>query len=455
MPQHRSKRPLILFSLPALVLLLGVGLLTSGVYARPNALDNSVATIVQTTTGHPSALSHLLAPESSRDGFAHLVPATGAPPNGGQVSRGTTFTVDLYINTGANQDATAAQSYITFDSGVLAVVGPNGTCSNIPSGTTIVSDPTRFEVVLQNEWCNAPTPCNFRGVFVAPGTGAYAAGALNNPATGGNFRVASITFCATNGGNSNIAFEFAPPAPMTRDSEIVVLNGDLVQNSSLYQTYNVTVSGPTATPGPPTWTPTRTFTPAPVRPTSTPGGGGTCAMNFSDVPSNIEFYRYIRDLYCRNPKVITGFADNTFRPWDPTKRAQICKMVVLAFNLPINTAGGPHFTDVTTDMESYRYIETLYNRNIITGFGAQFKPWDEVKRGQIAKIVVLAAGIAINTSGGPHFSDVPANNESYRYVETALNRNIITGFAGGTFHPYDNATRGQISKIIDRANGAQ
>jgi hypothetical protein len=392
----------------------------------------------------------------ARDGFAHFVPVAGAPANGGTVSPGTKFTLDLYINAGSNRSpngATAQQSYMTFNYGVLQMVSPSANCSATPPlSMTIPPDQTTFETVLQNETCNGPTSCNFRGVISGPGTIAFATGALTNcqQGCGGDFRVGTLTFCAVAGGRAEIAFQFTPPAPATRDSEIVIVSGDQAQNPSLYQNYVVNVTGATATPGPPTWTPIPIIQPSP---TSGGGGGGTnCVMNFNDVPSGNEFYTYIRNLYCNNPPVITGFSDHSFRPYDATKRAQLAKMLVLAFNIPINTTGGPHFTDVPTSDAAYPYIETVFNRNIVTGFDNRlFKPWDQVKRGQVAKMVVGAANVPINTNGGPYFSDVPVSNEFYTFIETARNNNMISGFADRTFRPYDNAKRGQIAKIIDTA----
>ena len=34
---------------------------------------------------------------------------------------------------------------------------------------------------------------------------------------------------------------------------------------------------------------------------------------------------------------------------------------------------------------------------------------------------------------------------------TAFNRNIISGYAGGIFRPGNNATRGQVAKIVYNA----
>ena len=69
-------------------------------------------------------------------------------------------------------------------------------------------------------------------------------------------------------------------------------------------------------------------------------------------------------------------------------------------------------------------------------------------RGQLSKIVVLAEGWPIDTTGGPHFTDVPVADPFYGFVETAFNHAIISGYSDGTFRPGNNATRGQISKIV-------
>ena len=39
-------------------------------------------------------------------------------------------------------------------------------------------------------------------------------------------------------------------------------------------------------------------------------------------------------------------------------------------------------------------------------------------------------------------------NPFYTFIETAVCHEIITGYADGTFKPYNNATRAQISKIV-------
>ena len=162
------------------------------------------------------------------------------------------------------------------------------------------------------------------------------------------------------------------------------------------------------------------------------------------------FYAAVGRLYCAG--VISGYGDNTFRPYNNTTRGQLSKIVVLAEGWALNTQGGPHFTDVPASNAFYPFVETAYNRTVISGYGDGTFRWGaNVTRGQLSKIVVLAEGWAIDTAGGPHFTDVPASNTFYSYIETAYNHAIISGYSDNTFRPGSNATRGQISKIVDSA----
>lgn len=192
--------------------------------------------------------------------------------------------------------------------------------------------------------------------------------------------------------------------------------------------------------------PTDTATPTSIATlTATP-----CSMNFTDVSPSDYFYEAVRYLYCAG--VISGYSDNTFRPYNNTTRAQLSKIIVLAEGWPIDTNGGPHFSDVSADNPFYDYIETAYNRGIITGYNdGTFRPTNNVTRAQLSKIIVLAQQWPIDTDGGPHFSDVPPDNPFYDFIETAYNRGIISGYNDGTFRPSNSATRGQICKIVYQA----
>src|SRR5207245_85458 len=85
----------------------------------------------------------------------------------------------------------------------------------------------------------------------------------------------------------------------------------------------------------------------------------TCSTSYSDVHPADYFYTPVIYLSCHG--AISGYADGTFRPYNNTTRGQLAKIVVLAEGWPINTSGGPHFSDVLTSNPFYMFIETPYN----------------------------------------------------------------------------------------------
>jgi hypothetical protein len=162
------------------------------------------------------------------------------------------------------------------------------------------------------------------------------------------------------------------------------------------------------------------------------------------------FYEAVRYLYCAG--VISGYSDGTFRPYNDTTRGQLTKIVVLAEGWPLYTPPAPTFSDVPTGHTFFGYVETAYNRGIISGYSdGTFRPGNNVTRAQLCKIIVLAEEWPIYSPPTATFSDVPAEHTFFGYVETAYSRGIISGYADGTFRPGNNATRGQICKIVYNA----
>jgi hypothetical protein len=171
---------------------------------------------------------------------------------------------------------------------------------------------------------------------------------------------------------------------------------------------------------------------------------------FSDVLPTDYFYNFVLDL--NDDGVISGYSDGTFRPYNHATRGQFVKIVVLAFHIPLYSGNEQHFTDVPTDHPFYVYIETAHRDNILSGYpDGTFRPYANVTRGQITKIAVEAAGMQDLSTDTPTFSDVPLGSTFYNYIETAYANGIISGYADGTFKPYNYATRGQVTKIVDLA----
>ncbi len=146
-----------------------------------------------------------------------------------------------------------------------------------------------------------------------------------------------------------------------------------------------TVTPPGATPSPPaSATPSATPT-APPAPSLTPQPTASvtpCALTFADVPPDAFYAESLRCLACRG--IVGGY--------------------------PCGGPGEP--------------CPGLY-----------YRPANNVTRGQIAKIIATAAGLA-GTPAAQTFEDVPPGSTFYLYIERLAARGISGGYpCGGPFEP--------------------
>ncbi len=193
-------------------------------------------------------------------------------------------------------------------------------------------------------------------------------------------------------------------------------------------------------------------TPGPTwTPAPTPSPTPTaCTISFSDVPTTHPFYPYIRCLACRG--IVGGYSDGTFRPDNFVTRGQLSKIVANAagFSEPVS---GQTFSDVPPSHPFYVYIERMAGRGIIGGYSdSTFRPDNNATRGQISKIVANSASIQDPIpSNRQTFVDVPPTHPFWVYIERLAGRGILGGYSDGTFRPDNNATRGQTAKIVSNA----
>src|SRR5207249_2990985 len=97
----------------------------------------------------------------------------------------------------------------------------------------------------------------------------------------------------------------------------------------------------------------------------------------------------------------------------------------------------------------YIWVESAYNAHIIGGYDdGTFRPYNLVTRAQFVTMVCRALGWPLVNPPQPTFSDVPPGSTFYQYIETAMCHGAIGGYPNGTFGPYSSVTRGQVAKIV-------
>src|SRR5262249_16497062 len=126
-----------------------------------------------------------------------------------------------------------------------------------------------------------------------------------------------------------------------------------------------------------------TPTPSPTQP-ATPGVSPTstpCLVQFTDVPAAQPFYPYIRCLVCLG--LVSGYADGTFRPYADVTRGQLAKILAGAaqFADPVPSIQQT-FADLPPTHPFWLPAERLSLHGAISGYtcGGPGEPCDPLNR---------------------------------------------------------------------------
>ncbi len=182
--------------------------------------------------------------------------------------------------------------------------------------------------------------------------------------------------------------------------------------------------------------------------------------NYSDISPTDDYYYAVQHLCAIG--AVTGYADGTFRPESNMTRGQFAKIISNTLEFT-GDSGGQIFEDVPPSNTFFECINRLAERNIVRGYACgtipsepcvpssnkpYFRSFDDLAREQLCEIIIRAGVWPTNSTGGPHFKDVPLNNPFFQYVETAFNNGIISPLIDGTFGFGSPATRGQVCVAV-------
>lgn len=171
------------------------------------------------------------------------------------------------------------------------------------------------------------------------------------------------------------------------------------------------------------------------------------ANAYSDVPNNHNFKKEIDHLVQLG--AISGYPDGTYKPNHHVTRGQAAKIITVALNMPLVNPTTPTFKDVPKTHGSYQYIETLVAKGIISGYAdGTFKPNNPVKRAHMAKI--LSTSLNLTEQRDFIFKDVPKSSEYYPYVSRLATSAITYGRGDGTFGLHENVSRGHMAAFVSR-----
>ena len=143
---------------------------------------------------------------------------------------------------------------------------------------------------------------------------------------------------------------------------------------------------------------------------------------------------------------------------DVMKRRAVLVSILSTFLVLIMLAPALAFTDVGPGTPYSAAIADLSSRGVVSGFAdGTFRPSENVKRMQFAKMIVKALDLAVSDQDECPFPDVPggidAGDPLYarHYVAACAANNITKGKTAATFAPYDSITREQLITMVARA----
>ncbi|MNI66430.1 Cellulosome-anchoring protein precursor [compost metagenome] len=108
------------------------------------------------------------------------------------------------------------------------------------------------------------------------------------------------------------------------------------------------------------------------------------ASNFTDVSSTHWANKYIGAA--AGSGLMNGYSDGTFRPNDKISRSELATLITRAFKL--TGTGNTSFKDVQRNAWYYDSIDALASNKIITGYAdSTFKPGQDITRAEFATMV--------------------------------------------------------------------
>ncbi|MEO4054149.1 S-layer homology domain-containing protein [Solibacillus sp. CAU 1738] len=168
---------------------------------------------------------------------------------------------------------------------------------------------------------------------------------------------------------------------------------------------------------------------------------------FTDISAKHNYKNEVR--YLVENGLISGYGDGSFKPEQALTRAHAAVLLSRALKLNTKEVSNPGFSDVSTSHPYYKEIAAIVGAGIMNGTGdGKFDPNAKLTRAQMAKILVVAYDLKGTTDS--KFKDVSPKHWSYDYVHTLAANGITTGYEDNTFKPGVEVSRVHFSLFLYR-----
>lgn len=175
--------------------------------------------------------------------------------------------------------------------------------------------------------------------------------------------------------------------------------------------------------------------------------------SFDDEQNNV-YAPYIEAI--KTAGVTQGCGNNIYCPSSNVTRAQMAAFIIRAmFGETFTYTTTPYYADVPSTDNFFKYIQKLRDLGITVTTG-NYSPNDSVTRNQMAAFLARAtqskAGQDTENftyTTAPYFSDVPATDAYFKYVQKLRDKGITT--MTGVYNATSYVTRDQMAAFLSRA----
>lgn len=174
-------------------------------------------------------------------------------------------------------------------------------------------------------------------------------------------------------------------------------------------------------------------------------------------PSDIDTYTYIVEeeepwVYFAADAYLGGYMplekNEKFRPDDKATRYEVIEALD---GLMLSWAEDEEIAFTDVDKTHKNVVAKFVGAKLLNGYeDLTFRGENNIKRGELCKVLALALGLEVKSYVKADFPDVPSSHWASPYIAALTKKGYLAGDTDGNFRPEDNITRAELAVVLNR-----
>lgn len=166
---------------------------------------------------------------------------------------------------------------------------------------------------------------------------------------------------------------------------------------------------------------------------------------FIDVTDNVWYYEAVQQAAKKD--IIKGYEGALFKPTQSVTRAEFVTFLSRLLVTDAIEESPIVFTDVNETLFAYDAIKQLTNMDVISGYPDQtFRPFAPITRGEVATLLYRALNLPDAKEND--YADLLEQAFYYDAVVALSGEGILSGYPDGSFKPDESMTRAEVANVI-------